>query len=168
MNTRSDSKALSEALANWKNSGTRLQLNGRSIFTIDCGDQSAEPENTLLLFHGFPESSFSYHKVLPGLKRVFARVILMDFLGFGFSDKPGDHNYTLAEQADLALLVWHHYGVRGAHLLAHDMGDSVATELVARWNQNQLPDHFDGFKSLTFTNGNMVMEKAKLRVLQLL
>jgi pimeloyl-ACP methyl ester carboxylesterase len=57
--------------------------------------------------------------------------------------------------------------VRGGHLLGHDMGDSVVTELVARLGRGLLPGFLDGgFPSLTFTNGNMVMALARLRVSQ--
>ncbi len=54
-------------------------------------------------------------------------------LGYGLSDKP-DHgySYSLIEQADVALHVWRALGVKGGHVLSHDMGTSVLTELVAR------------------------------------
>ena len=52
-------------------------------------------------------------------------------------------------------------------MLSHDMGDSVATELVAREIEKSLPAWFsEGFKSYTFTNGSMVLELAELRIMQ--
>ncbi|RMG80399.1 MAG: alpha/beta hydrolase [Bacteroidetes bacterium] len=85
------------------------------------------------------------------------------------SDKPDEEKYTysLFEHADIALQVWKHVGVRGGHLLGHDMGDSVCTELLARHVQNILPGWFSGgFQSFTFTNGSMVVELAHLRIMQ--
>ena len=99
---------------------------GHRVFYRDIGDSQADADDTLLLIHGFPESSFSFHKVVAGLAAKFKRVVLLDLIGFGLSDKPQDrYSYSLFEQADIALQLWRHMGIRGGHLLAHDMGDSV-------------------------------------------
>jgi pimeloyl-ACP methyl ester carboxylesterase len=121
-----------------------------------------------LILHGFPESSFSFRKVLAGLCERFRRVVLLDLPGFGLSDKPvNGYGYSLFEQADVALQVWRHLEVGGGHLLAHDMGDSIATELAARQVAGTLPADFDdSFRSFTFTNGSMVLALARLRLSQ--
>ncbi len=138
------------------------------VFTKSLGRTDALPEKTLLILHGFPESSFSFHKVLPELMQKFDRIILFDFIGFGLSDKPKEHfSYSLLEQADLALAVWQHFGIIGGHLLAHDMGDSVATELLHRQVHAKLPKTFrTGFLSVTLTNGSIVLDLASLRITQ--
>jgi len=119
------------------------------------------------VLHGFPESSYSFHKVADGLARRFRQVVLFDMPGYGLSDKPEQgYGYSLLEQADAALQLWRHLGVRGGHLLAHDMGDSVATELAARQVNGTLPAGFEDFRSFTFTNGSMVLNLARLRVSQ--
>ena len=47
------------------------------------------------------------------------------------------------------------------------MGDSVATELIAREVEGSLPDWFStGFQSYTLTNGGMVLKLADLRIMQ--
>lgn len=157
-------------LTHWKQQGRWLTtpLFQHKVFTLDLGDRAASADKTLLLIHGFPESSFSYHKVVSGLLQHFERVVLFDFLGFGYSDKPvTGFTYSLFEQADVALAVWQQLGVSGGHLLSHDMGDSVATELAARDAAGNLPAWLrDGFLSYTFTNGSMVLERAKLRLTQ--
>ncbi len=156
---------------NWKTKGSyikSIESRDNFIFTQALGKPSASPDKTLLLLHGFPESSFSYHLVAHGLLGRFDRIILFDFPGYGLSDKPKKgYSYSLLKQADVALEVWKHYGVTGGHLLAHDMGDSVATELIAREVEQSLPDWFsDGFQSYTLTNGSMVLKFAKLRIIQ--
>jgi pimeloyl-ACP methyl ester carboxylesterase len=160
----------SAGLQQWQSAGQYLTTArfGHKVFCLQIGDPSAAPEQTLLVLHGFPESSYSFRKVLDGLGRTFARIVLFDFLGYGLSDKPvGTYTYSLFEQADLALQVWRQLGVRGGHLLAHDMGDSVATELAARQVDGALPAWFPaGFRSFTFTNGSMVLALADLRVTQ--
>ena len=55
-----------------------------------------------------------------------------DFLGFGASDKPADHDYSLLEQADLVEALWAQEGVDETALVAHDYAVSVAQELLAR------------------------------------
>ena len=160
---------LPQHLIDWRNSGEmRSVLSGSSdIFCKQIGDENADVDKTVLILHGFPESSYSFHQVINGLQSHFDRIILFDFLGFGFSDKPVKHNYNLMEQAQIALQVWQSYGVKGGHLIAHDMGDSVATELIALSNEGKIGEWFsDGFQSVTFTNGGMVIELARLRILQ--
>jgi len=146
----------------------RTALSDHRVFFRQFGDAEAAAGDTLLVLHGFPESSYSFHKVADGLAQRFRRVVLFDMLGYGLSDKPeAGYGYSLFEQADLALQVWRHLGVRGGHLLAHDMGTSVATELAARQIGATLPGAFeDGLLSFTFTNGSMVLDLAQLRASQ--
>lgn len=158
-------------IESWKANGTFVRssnANGIMVFALEFGDPSAPPEQTLLLIHGFPESSFSFHLVVNELLNKFKRIILFDLPGFGFSDKPQTaYSYSLLEQADVALEIWKHFEVTGGHLLGHDMGDSVVTELVAREVEKSLPEWFiAGFISYTFTNGSMVLSLAKLRIIQ--
>ena len=51
----------------------------------------------------------------------------------------------MADQADMALALWRKLGVKSAHLVAHDMGDSVLTEILSRRDRNMLPDYFNEF-----------------------
>lgn len=161
---------LPKALLDWAADGQFISMGPfqYKVFTKHYGEAEAAPEDTLLLIHGFPESSFSYQANVEGLLHFFKRVILFDFLGYGMSDKPmKGYTYSLFEQTDCALRVWKHYGVSGGHVLAHDMGDTVLTELIARSELDVLPAWFSvGILSATFTNGNMVLEKAKLRITQ--
>lgn len=152
----------------WREAGAFHEVAGLRLFVRETGDPAAAPERTLLLLHGFPESSYSFHKVFDALGGAFDRVVVHDMPGFGFSDKPvRGFGYSLIEQADVALLLWRALGVRGGHLLAHDMGDSVATELAARAVHGLLPAWFDaGLCSLTLTNGSVVLELADLRITQ--
>jgi pimeloyl-ACP methyl ester carboxylesterase len=162
-------ETLPSEIRSWEASGQYLRVGvpRRRIFVRSTGPRDAPPARTLLVIHGFPESSLSFRRNVEALSRRFDRVVLLDLLGFGLSDKPLDASYSLFEQADLVLEVWRELGVRGGHLVGHDMGDSVVTELVARREGGGLPGWLDaGPQSLTFTNGNMVMELARLRLSQ--
>ncbi|OQR70806.1 mesoderm-specific transcript protein-like, partial [Tropilaelaps mercedesae] len=41
----------------------------------------------VLILHGFPTSSFDFYLMIKSLRNTFQRIILPDFLGFGYSDK---------------------------------------------------------------------------------
>ena len=161
---------MSPELEAWKIKGKYISYGplNHQIFVKELGNTQASAQKTLLLLHGFPESSYSYHAVVEGLLKTFDRIILFDMLGYGLSDKPEkNYSYSLLEQADTAFTVWKHFGINGGHLLAHDMGVSVATEILFRHEINLLPASFsEGLQSITFTNGSMVLEMAELRITQ--
>ena len=113
---------------------------------------------TLLLLHGFPSSSYDFRGVV---ERLGDRAWLtLDFLGFGLSDKPRPHRYSLLEQADIVQTVVADAGVGPVVLLAHDMGTSVATELLARDLNGALPFEL---QRAVLTNGSVILERASLR-----
>jgi len=112
----------------------------------------------LVLLHGFPSSSFDWRGLLDLVPD--KPVLAFDFLGFGLSEKPTDHTYTLGWQADLTEeLVKRHLGGGPVFVVAHDMGTSVATELLARDLDGSLGIQIEG--ALLF-NGSIVLERATL------
>jgi pimeloyl-ACP methyl ester carboxylesterase len=115
----------------WLAGGHRLRLPrlGREVFVRLDGPEDAP---ALTLLHGFPTSSHDWAAVLPALSGEH-RVLSFDFLGFGDSEKPSEHRYSLLEQADLVQELWQLLEFPdGGDLLAHDYGVSVAQELLAR------------------------------------
>lgn len=98
----------------------------RSIFVRRMG---AGPSMTLL--HGFPSSSHDWAKVAPALAEDHS-LLMPDFLGFGASEKPADHDYSLHEQADLVEALWAADGIASTAVVAHDYAVSVTQELLAR------------------------------------
>ena len=161
---------MSPEIKDWRDHGGFMSFGpfGHKVFYRDIGDTTASADDTLLLLHGFPESSYSYHAVIDDLADRFKRIVLYDMLGYGLSDKPTEgYTYSLFEQADLAFAVWKELGVTGGHLLSHDMGDSVSTEIVARRENGLLPGFLsEDLRSLTYTNGSMVLGLADLRITQ--
>jgi pimeloyl-ACP methyl ester carboxylesterase len=118
------------AVAEWWAAGERDELElrgaGRRIFVRRMG--AGTP---MTLLHGFPSSSHDWAKVAPALAERHA-LLMPDFLGFGASDKPPDHDYSLGEQADLVEALWEHDGVDSTVLVGHDYAVSVVQELLAR------------------------------------
>jgi pimeloyl-ACP methyl ester carboxylesterase len=138
------------ALDEWRALGQALDFRGHSIRYWVAGDAAAEP---LLLIHGFPSASWDWHRLWAPLAERY-RVIACDMLGFGYSAKPRGHAYSLLEQADLQQALLTHIGERRPlHVLAHDYGDSVAQELIARHQEGQLQ-----LASCVFLNGGLFPE----------
>lgn len=124
--------------------------------------RSAGSGETLLLIHGFPTASWDWHRIVEPLQAQF-RVICFDLLGFGLSDKPSDFHYCIAAQADLAEAVLAHFGVSEACVLAHDYGDTVAQELLAR---QQLGNSAWRMQQLFLLNGGLFPETHRPLLLQ--
>jgi pimeloyl-ACP methyl ester carboxylesterase len=145
---------LTPRAAAWRDAGELIDVDGRRIF-VRAQDGTGPP---VLLLHGYPSSSFDWRRVLERVPE--RRIVAFDFLGFGLSDKPREHVYSLHGQADLAQAIVARY-VPGqpVALVAHDMGTSVATELLARDLEGRLP--FELARVLLF-NGSMVIERASL------
>lgn len=137
-------------LADWYARGHRELLRVASgswkIFTRIGGDGT-----WCTLFHGFPTSSWDWHTVWPTLTSR-RRTLAFDFLGFGDSDKPAEHEYSLIEQADLVLALWQKHAVTRTDLVVHDYGVSIAEEILARHAEGGLGVEIT---SVTFLNGGI-------------
>jgi pimeloyl-ACP methyl ester carboxylesterase len=108
----------------------------------------------LLLIHGFPTSSFDWARVWPTLALAF-ECHAIDMLGFGQSDKPGDYAYSISASADQWEALAKSRGLSEVVILAHDYGDTVAQELLARQREGRLPFRV---VSATFLNGGLFPE----------
>jgi len=146
------------SLTSWKATGQYHQIGQHKIFVIDQGKHS----ETIAILHGYPSGSYDYHAVLPIWTKKY-RVVIHDHLGLGLSEKPDNYSYSLIEQADVALALWKELGLKEVHLLAHDYGTSVATEIIARSNQGHEPVLL---KSITLGNGSMLIEMSQLLITQ--
>ncbi|XP_054093675.1 mesoderm-specific transcript homolog protein isoform X8 [Callithrix jacchus] len=156
---------LSPALHSWKSSGKFFTYKGLRIFYQDSVGVVGSPEIVVLL-HGFPTSSYDWYKIWEGLTLRFHRVIALDFLGFGFSDKPRPHHYSIFEQASIVEALLRHLGLqnRRINLLSHDYGDIVAQELLYRYKQNRSGRLT--IKSLCLSNGGIFPETHRPLLLQ--
>lgn len=143
----------------WYERGHFSNLLGRKIFCVDSGELD---KPTLLLLHGFPTSSWDWVPVWAALKETH-RLVAMDFLGFGFSDKPDPHRYSIMEQADLCEALVVDRKLDTFHVLAHDYGDTVAQELLARQNEGGGAGRW---ASVCFLNGGLFPETHRARLIQ--
>ncbi len=148
--------SLTERTEAWRRAGEEVAFRGRSIHVHSRLGEGLGDGPLILFLHGFPSSSYDWRRLLQlGWNDP---VLAFDFLGFGLSDKPRDHVYTLAWQADLAEELASRYAGGGpVFVCAHDMGTSVATELFARDLEGRLGIDLCG--ALLF-NGSIVLERS--------
>jgi pimeloyl-ACP methyl ester carboxylesterase len=134
----------------WWEAGERVIVHvggeDRTIFLRRLG---YGPSMTML--HGFPSSSHDWARVAVMLRDRY-ELLLPDFLGFGASDKPAGHTYTLHEQADVIEALWSRLGIDETILVAHDYGVSVAQELLARRAEGSIAADV---RAVTFMNGGL-------------
>ncbi len=133
----------------WQASGAIVNLGDLGLFVRQAG---AGPD--LVCFHGFPTSSYDWHRLLPLLAGRF-RVTVFDFPGYGLSDKPPDRDYSIFRQCDAAQALLDKLEIHRAHLLAHDMGVTIACELLARLDAGQSALTLD---TVTLLNAGLYMD----------
>jgi pimeloyl-ACP methyl ester carboxylesterase len=134
----------------WWAGGRRIAGPGGHRIFLRVEGPAGAPWLTFL--HGFPTSSLDWAPVFAALGGE-RRLLALDFLGFGDSDKPKAHRYSLLEQADAVEAAWRHLGIEHTALVSHDYGDSVGQELLARRDDRDLKVEIT---SAAFLNGGMI------------
>lgn len=106
---------------------TITTLNGQIAY-LDYGQGPV-----IVMLHGVPTSSWMFRKMIEPLQSDY-RIVAIDLLGFGSSDKPesNDTNYHPNSQAQYVEQVLSHLQIDDYSLLFHDMGGLVAWELLDR------------------------------------
>jgi pimeloyl-ACP methyl ester carboxylesterase len=115
----------------------------------------------LLLIHGFPTSSWDWHQVWGALAERRC-VIACDMLGFGLSAKPRS-GYSIFRQAEIQMALLQELGVTEFDVVAHDYGDTVGQELLARRNEQGAGF---GLGRMLLLNGGLFPEQHRLLPIQ--
>ena len=88
---------------------------------------AGEGERTIVLLHGFPQTWWEWHKVIPGLVGGGLRVIAPDLRGAGHSWRPAGGYDKVTMAGDVQRLLREHLGVDGPVVVCgHDIGLMVA------------------------------------------
>ena len=140
--------ALTARVREWEAEGGYEDVAGRRLFVWRRDGDGP----LLLLLHGFPSSSYDWKRLLDARPQQAA--LAFDCLGFGLSEKPADVEYTLGWQADAAEAL---VDGREVFVVGHDMGTSVATELMARDIRGDLRMDIRG---VLLFNGSILLHKA--------
>ena len=105
----------------------QLEVNGLRVHYQEAGDLEAPP---MFLIHGFLSSTFVWSKVFLELAGAGFRVIAPDLIGYGYSAKPRNFNYTIEEQSRVISGLIEKLGCKSSILVGSSYGGAVAS-LVA-------------------------------------
>lgn len=109
----------------WYLNGSTASINNLKVFFRRSGKGES-----LFCIHGFPSSSWDFEQIWHPLTKRFD-VIAHDLIGLGKSSKP-NQPLPISMQADIIEGLAIQEGIKDAHIFAHDLGDTIAQELLAR------------------------------------
>ena len=98
---------------------------GKKIFYYDHTPGS-KPDRVILFVHGNPESSYTYRHIRDELieKKINARILAVDHIGFGLSDRATYEMIDMHHSANLRLLV-KELDLKNVILVVHDWGGPI-------------------------------------------
>ncbi|HSD46264.1 MAG TPA: alpha/beta hydrolase [Pyrinomonadaceae bacterium] len=100
-----------------------VKVDGIRVHFQEAGHKS---NPTLVLIHGFASSTLVWSKVFLRFAEAGFRVIAVDMLGFGYSGKPRNGEYTIGGQARLLIGLLDRLGIKRATLVGSSYGGAVA------------------------------------------
>ena len=109
--------------------GEFLDVGGARLYYYAAGTRGGD--EPLVLIHGFPTSSHLWQDLVP-LLPAGRRVVVLDLLGYGRSDPPGELPLTIKAHADRLLVMMDLLGINRACLIGHDVGGGVAQAVAVK------------------------------------
>jgi pimeloyl-ACP methyl ester carboxylesterase len=120
----------------WKEVAGKVKHADRSHFVAVDGvrvhyQEFGDPHGpVLLLIHGFTASTYVWKSVAPMLGDEGFRVIAVDLLGFGYSEKPAAFDYTINSQARFISRFMNRLGLGRATIVGSSYGGAVSLTLA--------------------------------------
>src|SRR5829696_9096578 len=112
--------------------GEFVDLEGARLYCYAAGTRGAgEP---VVFLHGFPTSGHIWSDVVPFVPAGH-RVLVVDLLGYGRSDRPLAQPVTIRAHAERVIALFDVLGINYACVVGHDVGGGVAQTLAVRWPQ---------------------------------
>jgi len=112
--------------------GEFVDLQGARLYYYAAGSRGAgEP---IVFLHGFPTSSHLWSEVVP-LVPAGHRVVVLDLLGYGRSDRPHARELSIRAHADRVVELLDALGINYACVVGHDVGGGIAQALAIRYPQ---------------------------------
>jgi pimeloyl-ACP methyl ester carboxylesterase len=103
------------------------EVDGARVHYQEAGDPNAPP---MILIHGFATSNLVWSKVFLEFAEAGFRVIAPDLLGYGYSDKPRNLDYTIARQAEMVVRFMQGLGIDRAVLVGSSYGAAIAATIT--------------------------------------
>ncbi len=101
-------------------------LSGESVKMHYVEAGTGEP---LILVHTIGQSLYTWRMLFNRMSEYY-RVIAVDLLGHGFSDRPDTFGYSIEEHAESLRLFMDAKGIKSAHFLAFSMGCAYVAQLA--------------------------------------
>jgi len=143
----------------WSKCGKYFEWRDHNVFF-----QRGGKGPVLLMLHGFPTCGWDWCWISKHLVDRF-HMLVPDLLDYGLSLNAKSKACSINDQADMIEALIKHRGITELHILAHDVGDTVTQELIARHNESSL-----SFRILSsvFLNGAMIPDLHRPRRVQTL
>jgi haloalkane dehalogenase len=109
-----------------------VEVQGAQMHYLEAGDPDGP---VLLLTHGWPSWSYIWRNVIPHLEDS-GRVIAMDLIGFGRSDKLASNDYSFATQKAYFEGFVDALGLEDVVLVVHDWGSGIGFDYAATHEHN--------------------------------
>ena len=104
-----------------------VEVNGARVHYQEAGDPKNPP---MILIHGFASSNLVWSKVFLEFAAAGFRVIAPDLLGYGYSAKPRELDYTIARQAEMMVRFLKQLQIDRAIILGSSYGGAVAVTIA--------------------------------------
>jgi pimeloyl-ACP methyl ester carboxylesterase len=109
--------------------GEFVDVGGTRLYYYAAGSRGAgEP---IVLIHGFPTSSHLWRDVVPLLPSG-RRVVVVDLLGYGRSDRPMERDLSIKGHAERVIALLDALRIQYAAIVGHDLGGGIAQYLAVR------------------------------------
>jgi len=133
-----------------------VDVDGVRVHYQEAGDPKAP---ALVLIHGFASSTLVWSKVFLRLAEAGFRVIAVDMLGFGYSGKPRNGEYTIAGQASLLVGLLDRLQINRATLVGSSYGGAVSATCALDY-----PQRIDKLVLIGTVNNNRPLGYKLMRV----
>lgn len=104
-----------------------MNLDGVRIHYQEFGDEADPP---IILLHGYTASVYVWKTSAPRIAERGFRVIAVDLIGFGYSEKPRWFDYTIQSQARMVSRFMNRLGIGRASILGSSYGGAIAATLA--------------------------------------
>jgi len=112
--------------------GEFVDVSGARLYYYAAGTRGAgEP---VIFLHGFPTSGHLWSDVVP-LVPSGHRVVVLDLLGYGRSDRPQGRGVRIRDHAERVIELFDLLGINYACVVGHDVGGGIAQLLAVRYPQ---------------------------------
>jgi pimeloyl-ACP methyl ester carboxylesterase len=109
------------------NNSNFAEVDAMRVHYQEFGEENKTP---LILIHGYSASTFTWKSVAPLLAEAGFRVLAVDLIGFGYSEKPSWFDYSIVSQARMLARLMDRLGIGTAAVGGNSYGGAIAATLA--------------------------------------